>query len=117
MICFKGLILAPTFTKRSDDEFHRMQKYVDSEVIRHSDPYVPVASHAMRKSGISGTVLGSGVVQYTAPYARRQYYTNAGRGKEGINAQKGTKGLRGKMWFERMKADHRDDILRSVKKR
>ena len=45
-------------------------------------------------------------MKYIAPYARQIYYTNAGRGQEGT--QNG--GLRGKYWFERMKADHKDEI-------
>lgn len=38
---------------------------------------------------------------------------NAGKGKEGTS--KG--GLRGKFWFERMKADHLEDILKTAKEK
>lgn len=115
MIRFSGLIFASDFQVNSEKEFIAAQKYVDSEVLRLSDPYVPLDNSPLKKSGITGTVLGSGEVDYTAPYARRNYYENAGRGKEGLNASGGTKGLRGKYWFERMKADHKDDILRGLK--
>ena len=58
------------------------------------------------KSGQLGTVIGSGVLEYTAPYARRQYYENAGK----------SGGNRGKLWFERMKAKDKEDILKGAKK-
>lgn len=94
------------FSKRRGEQFDAVQKMVDSEVLRQSDPYVPMRTGMLKKSGILGTVIGEGVVKYIAPYARQNYYTNAGRGREGT--QNG--GLRGKYWFERMKADHKDEI-------
>lgn len=116
MIRFKGVKFSSDFHERTSENFSQAQKHIDSEVIRHSDPYVPFRHGDLIKSGISGTVLGSGVVEYTAPYARQQYYNNAGHGEEGVNALDGAKGLRGKMWFERMKADHKEDILKGIKK-
>lgn len=94
------------FSKRRGEQFDAVQKMVDSEVLRQSDPYVPMRTSMLKKSGILGTVIGEGIVKYIAPYARQNYYTNAGRGQEGT--QNG--GLRGKYWFERMKADHKDEI-------
>ena len=90
----------------------RVQQFVDSEVLRLTDPYVPVQTGALKKSGITGTVVGSGEVVYKAPHARRNYYTNRGRGKQGT--QKG--GLRGRYWFARMKADHGGEIIAGAKK-
>ena len=94
------------FSKRRGEQFDAVQKMVDSEVLRQSDPYVPMRTGMLKKSGILGTVIGEGIVKYIAPYARQNYYTNDGRGQEGT--QNG--GLRGKYWFERMKADHKDEI-------
>jgi hypothetical protein len=118
MISFKRLVFRSDFHAETEQGFARAQKYVDSEVLRLSDPYVPFDTGMLKKSGISGTVLGSGVVEYTAPYARLQYYTNAGRGKQGVTKQNthNYKCLRGKLWFERMKADHKDEILNGLKK-
>lgn len=92
-----------------------VQKVVDSEVLRRSDPYVPMQTGMLKKSGITGTVIGSGRVVYKIVYAHRQYYNNKGKGKQGVNSNKG--GLRGKQWFERMKADHLDDIVKLAKER
>ncbi len=113
MIVFTGITFDPNFSQRAEANFNECQKYIDSEVLRLSDPYVPMKEGELKESGISGTVVGSGKVEYTAPYGRKQYYENAGMGKEGLN--KGG-GLRGKMWFERMKADHKDEILEGLKK-
>ena len=90
-----------------------VQKVVDSEVLRRCDPYVPMQTGFLKKSGILGTLIGSGLVQYRCIYAHRQYYNNAGKGKQGTT--KG--GLRGKFWFERMKADHLQDIVKLAKER
>ena len=100
------LIWNDDFAKRRNEQFDAVQKMVDSEVLRQSDPYVPMRTGMLKKSGILGTVIGEGIVKYIAPYARQNYYTNAGRGQEGT--QNG--GQRGKYWFERMKADHKDEI-------
>lgn len=116
MIKFTGITFDPNFKQKAEAGFERKQKYIDSEVLRLSAPYNPFRQGNMIRSGTTGTVLGSGVVEYTAPYARKQYFTNSGRGREGINAVKGTKGLRGPFGFERMKADHKNEILEGAKK-
>lgn len=95
----------------------KVQKVIDSEVIRRSDPYVPFRTGFLKKSGILGTKIGSGEVVYNAIYAKKQYYHNAGKGKQGLTKYNSHnyKCLRGKYWFERMKADHLDDILKTAK--
>lgn len=116
MIKFAGITFDPNFKKRTQENFNKKQKYIDSEVLRRSEPYVPMQTGMLKKSGISGTVIGSGKIEYIAPYGKPQYYTNAGRGREGMNNTGNKKGLRGKFWFERMKADHKKEILKGVKK-
>ncbi len=89
--------------RRGLDARGKVQQYVDSEVIRLCDPYVPLKTGFLKNdSPIIGTQIGSGLVVYEAPYARRQYYTHKG------------KGLRGPKWFERMKAAHLGQILRGA---
>lgn len=116
MIRFTGITFSPNFADNAEKKFERTQKYIDSEVLRLSEPYVPKRTGKLIESGISGTVIGSGVVEYTAPYAKEQYYTNAGRGMDGLNAAHSAKGLRGAFPFERMKADHGDEIIEGAKK-
>lgn len=97
---------------RGLDKGGKVQQAVDSEVLRRSDPYVPFRTGALKKSGVLGTKIGSGEVIYNAIYADKQYYHNAGRGKQGTVSG----GLRGKYWFERMKASHKEDIINTAKK-
>lgn len=59
-------------------KYERAQKFLDSEVLRGSAPYVPMSSSATKgnlmKSGNTGTVIGSGKIIYNAPYAKKCYY-------------------------------------------
>ncbi|MDO5061860.1 MAG: minor capsid protein [Peptostreptococcaceae bacterium] len=81
----------------------RVQKFIDSEVIRRMDPYTPMDSGTLKGAAIKDhTVIGSGVIKQKTPYARRQYYEHKGNGR------------RGRKWFERMKADHKDSILKGA---
>lgn len=88
----------------------QIQRYVDNAVLRYSDKYIPKDSGTLIRSGTIHTVIGSGNVHYETPYAREVYYSNAGRGENGTAYG----GLRGKLWFERMKADCKDKILRGA---
>ena len=111
MIEFKGLEFAPDFTAKSQKQLDNAQDYIDSEVIKRLEDYTPIADHKYPnwgKMSRSHKVETRGVIINTEPKARREYYINKGfSSKDGHN--------RGKFWLERMKADHKDDILRGVK--
>lgn len=77
----------------------RAQRIVDSEVLKRCDPLVPFKTGNLKRSGITGTRIGSGTVRYTAPYAKRQYY----KGRVSI--------VRGRKWFQRMKSEQGQAIL------
>lgn len=85
----------------------RAQKVVDSEVLRRCDPLVPFKTGSLKRSGITGTKIGSGQVRYTAPYAKRQYYF----GKPAKNNLG-----RGRLWFGRMKFKFRHEIRAKAQK-
>ena len=100
---------------------HRVQEYIDSEVLRLSDPYVPMQQGGLKRSGTLGTKPGSGEVVYNAPYARYQYYGKVmvGRAPKRLTDRDLTyhgAPKRGKLWFERMKADHKNAILAGARK-
>lgn len=103
------LTFNPDFGSKQTGRYTRAQKYVDSEVLRQSDPYIPMKTGMLKKSGTLGTDIGSGLVKYIAPYARSQYYR---KGK--IGSQTGP--LRGPQWFERMKAAVGKAIIQGAKK-
>lgn len=96
------------FGAQKTAQFSRAQKFLDSEVLRTTAPYVPLRTGALMKSGQLGTVIGSGEVVYNAPYAAAQYY--------GTAESRSDDAQRGGMWFERSKTDHKDEWLRGTKK-
>lgn len=82
----------------------RTQQYIDSEIIRRSDPLVPFDTGSLKRSGITGTQIGTGVIQHTAPYARKQYF----EGRSGNQ--------RGRKWVRRMWTAQGKDIIRNAQK-
>lgn len=86
----------------------KVQKFIDSEVIRLSDPYVPFRMGMLKDSAIAATVIGSGIVVYSTPYARKMFY----------NPQFNFNGapMRGAYWAERMAADHLDEIVQGAER-
>lgn len=116
--------------KRGLQEGGPVQQLVDSEVMRYMSDYMP-----RRQAGelehmmVMATVIGSGQIDIPGPYA---HYLH-----EGILYVSPTTGsawakkdeikvptdweltyagapMRGKKFFDRMKADHKDDILRAA---
>jgi hypothetical protein len=94
-----------------EQAYSEAQKYVDSEVLRLCEPYIPLKTSMLIKSGILGTVVGSGEVKWIAPYSRYQYYLLEPR-----MTRSNPDPNRGSFWFERMKASHLTGIVRGVRK-
>ena len=110
-----------------------VQAFVDNECIKQMDPYTPRINGALIKAATLGTKIGSGTIIQAAPQARYLYYgklmvskeTGSAWAKHGESKVLTDKDLEynkeanpkaGKMWFERMKADHKDEILAGAKK-
>ena len=108
------LVWSPGFGPERNKQFMTAQKFVDSEVLRLSAPYTPMKTGMLIKSGTLGTVIGSGVVQWIAPYARAQYYRPGRIGGSGTDSVKAP--LRGPRWFERMKSKYGAQIIAGAKK-
>lgn len=117
----------------------RVQQVIDKSVIDWNLQYCPWDTGTLAKSPYSATEIGSGKVVYPGPYARYQYYGEVygpnipkeidasgdviqwaspekkyPTGRD-INYSKDVNPLAGSYWFERMKADHKEDILREAK--
>lgn len=107
------------------------QRYVDQACIRLMDPYTPMLNGKLKESATLGTVIGSGKIEYASPYARYQYYGKlmvssvtgsayASKGEKkvltSVELQYNTAShpLAGSYWFERMKAEHKDEIERGA---
>ena len=95
-----------SFGRRRTQDFNRVQSFIDSEVIRLMSPYTPIQTSMLIKSATLGTVIGSGKIKQIAPYAAWQYYRT--------NITRKYDPRRGAYWFERMKIDHGDYILKGA---
>ena len=98
------------FVDKWQGRYSLAQKFVDSEVLRHCEPYIPMQTGMLIKSGILGTYIGSGKVKWIAPYSRRQFYGGRLPGTSAFGP------LRGRRWFDRMKATWGAAILRGARK-
>ena len=104
MIQFKGLSFDPVFAEKRLDN---AQNALDAKCIELMTDYTPVAMRRFRNRGKMSKAHkqeSPGVIINTEPKARREYYTNKG----------GSGGLRGKRWFDRMIADHKDELEAAV---
>lgn len=90
----------PRFRPDKEKDFQNAQEFVDSECIRYMNPLTPRLTGTMIKSATLGTVIGSGSIEYLAPYARRQYYEHKGKSR----------------WFETMKAQKKEIILKGAER-
>lgn len=122
-----GLILK----NRGLQDMGPVQKFIDQESIRQMSPYTPYLNGVLEKSVILGTVIGSGSLEYVSPYARYQYYGKlmvssitgsawASKGEKKVLTDKDlvhskhAHPLAGAFWFERMKADKKEVILKGA---
>lgn len=101
----KGTVYArltwnPRFKPNKERSFSNAQEFVDSECLRYMNSLTPRRTGFMIKSATLGTVVGSGNIQYLAPYARRQYYEHKKKSK----------------WFETMKAQRKETIMKGANK-
>ena len=87
--------------ERKVNDYGAVQRKLDHDVLSKCEMYVPKRSGALIRSGWNGTKIGSGIITYSAPYARYQYY---GISKKGRPLHYRGGGLRGSYWFLRMKS-------------
>ncbi len=126
------------FGKLTSQKLNKAQMFIDSECIRLMAPYTPRRNGVLEQSAKLGTVIGSGEIRQITPYARYMYYGKVygpnipifengqligffspkGKAKRPTGAQlrynKSKHPKAGPFWFERMKADHKDDILKGT---
>lgn len=98
------------FMKRVNRQFSMAQAWLDSRVLEDSNYYAPMRTGALKKTGILGTTIGEGVVQWIAPYARKRYYDVTAKisKAENPNAQA--------MWFEAAKAQNEAQWINGVRR-
>jgi hypothetical protein len=96
--------------KRNLETGGSVQRYIDSTVLRLTEPYVPFRTGALVRSGQVHTVVGSGTIKYVTPYAAKLYYSPQ------IKFNPSFHPLAGAYWFQRMKADRTPEILEGAKR-
>lgn len=126
------------FGKLTTEQMQKAQKFIDSECIRLMVPYTPRRNGILEGSAKLGTVIGSGEIRQSTPYARYQYYGKVygpnipifengqligffspkGKAKHPTGAElqydKTRHPKAGPFWFKRMVDDHKDEILKGV---
>lgn len=117
----------------------RAQTVLDNEIVELMKPYTP-HRNGLLENELSFSGIGTGLLGQHQPYARYMYYgkvmVDPKTGAAGFitkdgewKSRKGVKKvvsdrdivyqgapMRGAFWFERMKADHNDELLNIVAK-
>ena len=131
---------SPDFVSVMDKRFKKAQEYIDNACIRLMVPYTPMRTGLLMESVKLGTVIGSGELVYLSPYARYLYYgeiyspnipifegtelvcffSPPGQKKHPTGREMhydtSVHPQAGKLWFERMKADHAEEIREGAEK-
>ena len=118
----------------------KVQQVIDKAVIDKSAAYVPFDSGTLANSAYGATQIGSGKIVYPGPYAHYQYYgevygpnipvfdddsgtptrffSRPGEKKHPtgrpLHYKTDVNPLAGSFWFERMKADHLNEIVQEA---
>lgn len=114
----------------------RVQAVADEAVLRYCAPKVPFDTGYLIRQALQTSIIGQGLIVYGTPYARYLYYGEVygpnipifeagelagfysppGQKKHPTGRALTYQGApeRGAFWFERMKAEHREDIVRKA---
>ena len=82
----------------------RVTTFVGDELLRKSDPYIPLDTSMLRDSGVMHSDRKKSTLIWDVPYAKPQWEHGTGR-------HNNTTGLRGKKWADRAWIDHKKTIL------
>jgi len=93
-----------------EERIKRAQMWLDSEVIKDCNPYVPFRTGALAGSAIRHTIIGSGQITYETPYAVPVYNS------EGWNFNRSVHPLAQDHWAEPVKANNMDKYHDGVAK-
>lgn len=93
--------------KRSLNKDGKAQEKFTKECAKWMNNYAPLKTGRLKDMMVEIKVSK---VIYKAPYAKKQYYTNKGLGKQGTSIG----GIRGKFWDKRMWNDRGNDVVKSI---
>ena len=89
--------------KRCLNKDGRAQVKFTKECAKQMNNYVPFLTGRLKDMMVT---INTANVTYNAPYAAKQYYTNASTGRQG--------GTRGKMWAPRMWSAKGNEIVETI---
>lgn len=95
--------------KRGLNKNGEAQVFFTKECAKEFNNYVPFLTGRLKDMNISMTTDS---IKYSTPYAKKQYYTNKGNGKNGTSRG----GFRGKLWDKRCWNDKGSSIVKNVAK-
>ena len=93
--------------KRHLNKNGEAQEMFTKECAKRMNNYIPYDTGRLKDMMIK---LQTSKIIYNAPYARKQFYSNKGNGKQGLSQG----GLRGKRWDKRCWIDNGDKIVQSI---
>ena len=88
-------------------KFAEVQNYIDSTCLERMTEFVPVALPKYKNAGKlrdSAEIPEPGVIIYTSPFAKSDYYAEK-------NHKRGGNPKATRMWFETMKRRYKNEIL------
>ncbi|NFO46532.1 capsid protein [Clostridium botulinum] len=91
--------------KRKIQKGGEAQIFFTKQCAKWMNNYVPFKTGRLKDMSVN---MGVDYVKYSIPYAKKQYYKNAGVGI------KNRSGLRGKLWDKRMWPDKKNIIIKSI---
>lgn len=86
------------------------QKFLDNEVLKDSNDYVPADTWNLRDSSILHSKIGDGKLIWNTPYARKLYYNP----NYNFSTDKNPKASG--LWFEQAKSRNLDDWVKGAEK-
>lgn len=89
---------SPGFGPEWTKALNTVQAMFDMEVLRTTDPYVPIDTGMLRRSAQLASDIGGGELVWATPYAAAQYY--------GTADYRPYSSLAGAHWGDRSKADN-----------
>ncbi len=98
----------PGFGPEWTKNLNTVQAMFDEEVLRKTDPYVPMDTGLLKRSAQLASNIGDGELEWNTPYASYQYYKTS--------RSRTYSPLAGAYWGERMKADNLSYLKNFAKK-
>ena len=91
--------------KRCLNKNGKAQVLFTKECAKEMNDFVPLYTGRLKDMSVT---IGVDYVKYSTPYARKQYYTNSGKGI------KNHSGLRGKLWDKKMWNNKGPTIVKNI---